>query len=179
MALLDAVAWRTLLIPDTPLLEIIARGTLVYLGTFLILRLVLKRESSGFSTTDLIVIVFIADAAQNAMADDYRSVPDGLILIATLVFWAWFLDFLAFRVPALERLLKPPPLPLIKEGNFVWPNMRREFITKEELIAHLREQGVEQVSDVRLAYMESDGHVSVLPYDEDAQVPPGPAVPTA
>ena len=59
---------------------------------FALLRFVLKREAGTLAITDLLVVVLIADAAQNAMADDYRSVPDGLLLVATIVFWSYALD---------------------------------------------------------------------------------------
>src|SRR3954451_9354077 len=62
------------------------RGTLIYLCLFLLLRLVLKRQAAGVAITDLLVIVLIADAAHNAMADIYRSVSDGVFLVAVIVF---------------------------------------------------------------------------------------------
>nr|MBP7571903.1 DUF421 domain-containing protein [Acidobacteriota bacterium] len=73
------VDWGRVFAFDTPWLEIVVRGTAIYLGLFLLLRLVLKRQAGTVGITDLLVIVLIADAAQNAMADDYRSVPDGLL----------------------------------------------------------------------------------------------------
>src|SRR5947208_15768790 len=100
-----AVDWGQVLRPNTSLLEIIVRGTIVYLALFALLRCVLRRQNSALGVTDLLVIVLIADAAQNAMAGSYTSVSDGVVLVAVIVFWAWFLDFLSFHFPALERLL--------------------------------------------------------------------------
>ena len=79
------VDWGRLLLPDTPLLEIFIRGTLTYLVLFAILGLTLNRSSSSIGMTDLLVIVLIADAAQNAMGDDYTSWTHGLFLILTIV----------------------------------------------------------------------------------------------
>jgi uncharacterized membrane protein YcaP (DUF421 family) len=70
------------------------RGSTVYLTLFFLLRIVLRRESGGMGITDLLVIVLLADAVQNAMAGDYHSVPDGLLLGATLIFWSFALDWL-------------------------------------------------------------------------------------
>lgn len=75
------VDWARVFIPDTPLLELLVRGSLVYFGVFILLRVVLKRESGSVGISDLIVVVFLADAAQNGMADDYRSVPDAIVLM--------------------------------------------------------------------------------------------------
>ena len=167
MLWLSNINWHNLIVPDVSPIEIFLRGSTVYIGTFIILRVVLKRESGGFSTTDLIVIVFIADAAQNAMAGSYQSVPDGLVLISTLVFWAWFFDWAAYHVPRIERWMIPPPLPLVKDGVLLRRNLHHEYVTISELLTKLREQGFENVEDVRLAYLEGDGRISILPFDPD------------
>ena len=156
------VDWDRLLMPDTPLLEMFLRGTIVYLSLFVLLRVVLKRQSGGVGITDLLVIVLIADAAQNAMADDYHSIPDGLILVATIVFWSHALDWLGYRFRRIGRLVHPPPLPLIRNGVLLRQNMRRELITEAELRTQLREQGVLEIEEVKVACMEGDGRVSVV-----------------
>lgn len=82
-----------------------------------------------------------------------------------IIFWAFALDWAGFHSRFIARLLKPPPLPLINEGAFQWRNMRREYVTEEELRSHLRLQGIDHVGEVRLASMEPDGQISVLPYE--------------
>jgi uncharacterized membrane protein YcaP (DUF421 family) len=154
--------WQKMFVPDTPVLDIIVRGTILYLALFFLLRVVLKRQSGTTSVTDLLVIVLIADAAQNAMADDYSSVTDGLVLVATIVLWAFALDFIAFRFPALRRFIQPQPLALVKDGRMLPRHMHKELITEEELLAQLRQQGVERVEDAKGVYMEGDGSFSVV-----------------
>src|SRR5688572_3427801 len=100
----SAVDWGRLLIPDTPLIEIVLRGTLMYLGLFVLMRVVLKRETGGLGMSDLLVTVLLSDAAQNGMADDYSSVPDGLLLVATIMAWSHALDWLGQRFPRFQRL---------------------------------------------------------------------------
>ncbi len=162
---LIGVDWAKTLLPDTPLLEIFLRGTLVYLALFFLLRVVLKRESGGVSITDLLVIVLIADAAQNAMADDYTSIPDGLLLVGTIVFWSYALNWLGYRFPLVQRLVHPPALPLVRDGRMLRRNMRRELITEEELRSQLRAQGVEDLAEVRRAQLEPTGDLSVTKRD--------------
>jgi uncharacterized membrane protein YcaP (DUF421 family) len=156
------IDWAAILLPQKPLLEILVRGSITYLALFALLRLVLKREAGAVGMTDLLVVVLIADAAQNAMADDYRSVPDGIILMVTLVFWAWALNWIGFRVPAVQRLVHPPPLPLIRDGRMLRRNMAQELITEDELMSQLRLQGVDDLSQVAAANMEGDGRISVI-----------------
>src|SRR3954471_6609151 len=117
-----------LFIPETPLLEIFIRGTATYLALFVLLRLTLKRQSGAVGMTDLLVVILIADAAQNAMAGDYRSIADGVVLVATILFWAYAIDWLGYHVPAIERLVHPLPLPLVANGALLPRNMRSELI---------------------------------------------------
>lgn len=144
--------------------EIFLRGTIVYLFLFVVLR-ILRREAGAISIPDLLVVVLIADAAQNAMAGEYKSITEGLILVTTIAFWDYFLDWLGYRFPWVRRLLRPAPLSLIKDGRIQRRNLRQEMITEEELMGHLREQGVESVEEVKESYLEGDGHISVVTKD--------------
>lgn len=165
----ESVNWHEIFTPDTPLLEIIVRGTVIYIALVILLRVILKRQSGTLSVTDLLVIVLIADAAQNAMSADYSSIPDGILLVATIIGWSYVLDWLGFHVKFVQRMLVPPPLPLIKEGRLLRRNMRRELVTEEELNVQLREQGVDDIKKVKEALMESDGRISVVCYDGPEQ----------
>jgi len=155
------IDWRAIFFPTLRVAEIFLRGTTVYLFLFFILR-ILRRESGAIGISDLLLIVLIADAAQNAMSSDYKSVTDGIILVSTIAFWNYLLDWIAYRFPIARRLRRPAPMLLIKDGRLQRRNMRREMITEEELIEHLREQGVENVEDVKKCYLEGDGSVSVI-----------------
>ncbi len=84
------------------------------------------------SVADVLFIVLIADAAQNAMSGEYKSIGDGSVLSATLVAWNVLLDWLTYR-----RFLEPPALPLIAEGTWVRANLKREWITTEEVQSKL------------------------------------------
>jgi uncharacterized membrane protein YcaP (DUF421 family) len=154
--------WSELFLPTVPLVEIVIRGSAIYLALFLGIRVFLKREVGTVGLADLLFIVLIADATQNGMASDHRSIGDALVLVATLLAWNYSLDWLAFHHPAFERIIQPPPLLLVKNGTMIWRNMRRELITKEELLSQLREQGVDEVSEVKLAHMENNGRISVI-----------------
>lgn len=157
--------WQSVFVPSTSLLEIVVRGTLVYLLLFVFLRFLLKRQSGMIGIADLLVVVLIADAAQNAMGSEYKSVTEGALLVATIIFWDYLLDWVGFRFPLLGRLLHPPPLALVENGRMNRRNMRREMISEQELMSQLREQGVEDVSEVKRACLEGDGRVSVIKRD--------------
>jgi uncharacterized membrane protein YcaP (DUF421 family) len=154
--------WQKAFIPTTSILEIVIRGSIMYLSIFFLLRFILRREAGTVGITDLLVVVLIADAAQNGMASDYTSITEGLILVATIVLWSFFLDWLGFHFPAIQDLLHPRPLLLVKDGRADKRNLRKELITDEELMGQLREQGVDGLDKVKKAYMEQDGRISVI-----------------
>ena len=164
METLVQIDWNAAFVPTVSILEIVLRGTLIYLLLFFVLR-VLRREAGALGISDLLVVVLIADAAQNAMASEYKSVTEGAALVGTIVAWDFFLDWLGYRFPAVQRLLRPAPLPLVKEGRVLRQNLRKEMITMEELMSQLREQGVEDLSEVKKCCLEGDGHISVIKYD--------------
>jgi uncharacterized membrane protein YcaP (DUF421 family) len=158
------IDWRSIFIPSVSIAEIFLRGTIVYLFLFFILR-VLRREAGAIGIPDLLVVVLIADAAQNALASEYKSITEGAILVGTIVLWDFVLDWVSYRFPLFQRLFRSPPLLLIKDGQMLRRNMRQEMITEDELMSKLREQGVENVSEVKKAYLEGDGQVSVITDD--------------
>ena len=155
------VDWNSIFVPTVSLAEMFVRGTLTYLLLFFILRF-LRRETGAIGIADLLLIVIIADAAQNAMAGEYKSITEGAVLVLTIAFWDYALDWLSYRVPIIRRIVRPTPLLLIKDGRMIKRNMRQEMITEEELLSQVREQGVESVSQVKKCYLEGDGHISII-----------------
>lgn len=159
------IDWHALFVPTLPFAAVFLRGTIVYLTLFALLRFVPNRMSGVVSTTDLLMIVLIANAAQNALTDDYKSITDGIGVVGTIVFWSFSLNWLGHRFPRFQRLLRPQPLPLVKGGQLLRHNMRRELITEDELMTQIREQGIADLADVKAAFMEADGQISVIPLD--------------
>ncbi len=164
--------WNAMWTPTVPLLEIFIRGTAVYLALFVYFR-ALRREAGGIGVSDVLVVVLIADASQNAMAGEYASITEGLFLVATIGFWDFVLDWLGFRFQVMERVLRPAPLLLVSHGRLMRQNMRKEMITEDELRSLLREQGIEDLGRVRRCFLEGDGHLSVIPGGSKRDEPPG------
>lgn len=143
-------------------LEILVRGSVMYWFLFVIFRFVLRRNAGSAGIADILFVVLLGDAAQNAMIGDGQTVADGATLIATLVCWNYLLDFLGCRYELISRLTDAPPVIMIRNGRLQRGNMRRENLTEKEIQAQLRLFDVEQVTEVRAMYLESDGSFSVL-----------------
>src|SRR4030095_12656121 len=126
----------------------------MYLGLVLTFRFILRRDVGSLGIPDVLFIVIVADAAQNAMSGEYKSIADGIVLVATLVFWNVALDWLAFLSPSVRRFIEPPAVPLIRDGKWVRRNLKHEWITTEEVLSKLREHGIEHISRVKIARLE-------------------------
>ena len=155
-------------------LELVLRGTLVYWLLFTIFRFVLRRDVGAVGIADILLLVIVADAAQNAMAGGYDTFTEGAILVGTIVGWNWLLDVLSWRFPLVRRFAMPTRLTLVRKGVMQLRNMRREYITKEELEQKLREQGIARLADVKMAYLEGDGQISVIKREKDEPPQAGP-----
>lgn len=156
------IDWAELFGLSMPVVEIVVRGSAIYWFLFCIFRFLIRRDVGSVGIADILILVLVADASQNAMAGEYKSIADGMVLISTLVFWNMLLDWLAFRFPGFRRLAEPGTLVLVRNGRLVWRNLRREFITEDELLAQLRKQGIERLEQVKTVYLEADGNFSVI-----------------
>ena len=154
--------WSDLFALNVSPLELVIRGTAIYWFLFVVFRLIMRREIGAITISDVLLLVLIADAAQNAMSGGYETVAEGIVLVSTIIGWNLLLDWAAYRSETLNRLLQPSPLPLVVDGQIMHRNLRKEFLTVKDLLAKLREKGVDDVQLVKTAIMESDGALSVV-----------------
>jgi uncharacterized membrane protein YcaP (DUF421 family) len=146
-------------LPQATLLEIFLRGTAIYLVLFAYMRF-FRRSAGGIDVADVLVVVLMADAAQSGLQGMEHSVIGGLLSVATIAFWDYLIDWLAWRFPALRWLNRAKPTLLIRDGRFLSRNMRAEMITHDELRAQLRQEGLAGPEEVKAAFLEGDGKLS-------------------
>lgn len=96
------------------------------------------------------------------MSGSHQSVTEGGLLIATIIFWNYAIDWLSYHFPFFDRLFNLPPLLIIKNGAVIKDNLRKELLSTDELMSKLREKGLTDLSQVKEAYMESDGQISII-----------------
>lgn len=156
--------WQGLLEPHN-VVENIIRASSIYLLLVLLLRFLPNRKSGSLGPSDLLVIVLLATVVTGALNKDVSSITDAVVMVATIVAWSFITDILANQVPVLRRLVHSAPVEVVRDGEVLPRNLRREFMTDEELRAQLRLQGVENEADVAHAYIEHDGRMSVIRKD--------------
>lgn len=147
----------------TPAWSIAARSALVYLAIFGGLRLAGKRELGQMTVFDLVVILLIANAVQNAMVGPDTSLQGGLLAGAILLVSNRVAAALRLHGRFWGRLLEGTPTVLIQEGRFVEPNLRKEEIDRDDVERVIREHGLESADAVKLAVLETDGSISIVP----------------
>jgi len=148
--------------------SIVARTLIVYAALLVGLRLAGKRELGQMTVFDLVVILLIANAVQNAMVGPDTSVTGGLIAAAVLVAVNYGLAAARERLPLLRRAVEGSPTLLINNGEFVPEHLKREGIDEDMVLMAIREHGVADVKGVRMAVLETDGSISIVPADATA-----------
>ena len=144
-------------------LSIVARTLIVYGALLAGLRLAGKRELGQMTPFDLVVILLIANAVQNAMVGPDTSVTGGLIAAGVLIGANYAIAFASERVGWLRDAVEGSPTLLVSDGKFIEANLRKEGIDRDEIMMALREHGMAKVEDVSMAVLEVDGSVSVVP----------------
>ena len=141
---------------------VVVRTALVYTGVVVGLRLAGKRELGQMTVFDLTVVLLIANAVQNAMVGPDLSVQGGLLAAVTLLIVNRALA--ALRVHgAWGRLIEGTPTVLVEDGQPIDPHLRRERLERQELEMVVREHGIQDLAGVKLAVLETDGSISIVP----------------
>jgi uncharacterized membrane protein YcaP (DUF421 family) len=142
---------------------ILLRTILVYLVILVGLRLSGKREIGQMTVFDLVVLLLISNAVQNAMVGPDTSLTGGILAAVVLLVLNAIIARLRLRSPLLRRWVEGTPTLLVLHGEVIPAHMRREGIDDDSLLTALREHGVAAVSEVEMAVLEIDGSISVVP----------------
>ncbi len=141
---------------------VVLRTTVVYLAILAGLRLAGKREVGPMTPFDLVLLLLLSNAVQNAMVGPDSSLVGGLAAAAVLILLNVAIGRLAARSPRIRSLVKGQASLLVNRGVLVESHLAAEGISRDDLLQALREHGVASVEDVRLAVLEVDGTISVL-----------------
>ncbi|AIT05778.1 hypothetical protein MC45_04440 [Sphingomonas taxi] len=160
--------WSSMFKPELSLWEVIARGTIMYLFLFLVMRFLLKREGGQVNIADILVVVAVVDGAQPAFSGDAQSITESAVFVLTILFWSWVLNWASYHFKPLAFLTAAPPMVLVEDGKLNRANMRKALMNREELMQQLREEGVEDLELVHHVIMEGDGEISVIKKDDAA-----------
>ena len=150
-----------------PWWELVLRAVVVYLFLLALLRLTGKRQIGQLSPFDLVLLLILSNAVQNSMNAGDNSLIGGLISALVLILLNYGVGLLTFRSRKLESVIEGRPQLLIRHGELYEDIMRKNQLTRQEIDAVLRQHGITSLKDVRIAMLEDNGSISVLPYVSD------------
>ncbi len=150
-----------------PIWDIVLRTTSVYVIILVGLRLAGKREIGQMTVFDLVVLLLLANAVQNAMVGPDTSLVGGIVAALVLLVLNSVVAQLRLRSPRLRRMVEGSPTLLVLRGEVIPLHLQREGIDQETLEAALREHGIAEISEVEIAVLEIDGSISVVPKSHD------------
>jgi uncharacterized membrane protein YcaP (DUF421 family) len=146
-------------------IRIVFSSVAVYFFIILAIRLFGKKELAQLSVYDLVFILLISNAVQNAMVGPDSTLTGGLVAAASLFVVNFILKRLQFRFPKFGKAIQGEAVMLVFHGEILPSNLKNAGITEDELMEVIREHGVASVSDVDLSVLEVDGNISVLSMD--------------
>lgn len=161
-------------LPDlgSTLPDVVLRTAVVYLFVVAAIRISGKREVGQMSVLELVVILVISDAVQNSMIGENTTLWGGLVAVVTLLSLDFAINRAIDRSRRLRNLIEGEPRLLVRDGRLLQKALREEKIDADDVRAAIRSQGLTRIEDVRLAVLETDGSISVIPLDDAADRTP-------
>ncbi len=151
-----------------PWWEFILRAVVVYTVVLGMVRLGGKRALGQITPFDVLLIVLLGNAVQNALLGSDTSLGGGLLLAATLILLNYAVGWLTTRSRRMERLIEGEPVVIARDGRLFDSVLRREQVTRADVEAALRQQGCLGVDEVALALLENNGHITIIPRQKAA-----------
>lgn len=147
--------------PSLPWWEFVVRGVVVYVFLLLILRVTGKRQTGQLAPFDLVLLLILSNAVQNAMNGGDNSVLGGIISATTLIALHYAVALMTFKSKTMAAWIEGTPRTLIHNGVLNEEVMRAELLTRHELAAALRAAGCAEIQHVHIATLENNGQITV------------------
>ncbi len=147
-------------------MDIVLRASVTFAALYLLLRLLGKREIGQLTPFELVVIVVMGDLVQQGVTHNDFSLTGSILAIATFAFWALVMSWATYLSPRLETLLDGRPQVIIRDGELITANLRRDRITRGEVEAEMRLAGIARMKDVAWAILETQGKISFIRKDD-------------
>jgi uncharacterized membrane protein YcaP (DUF421 family) len=147
--------------------EIVLRTAIIYLLFLAFLRLSGKRQLGQFTLFDIALVLLAANALQPAMTGPDQSVTGGVIIVITIFSLNRVVAEARLRIPMVRRLLEFQPTVVGRDGQWLEDQLEKQALDLDDLDAALREHGLERVDQMKLAMLEEDGSISIVPADAE------------
>ena len=143
-------------------MDIFLRATVIFIALYLLVRLMGKRELGQMTPFELIVLVVIGDLIQQGVTQNDFSLTGAVIAVSTIAFWALVMSWLSYLSPWAERLLEGEPRVIVRDGELLETNLRRNRLTRSEIESEMRLAGIGRMEDVAWGILEARGKISFI-----------------
>ena len=153
-------------------MDIALRATVIFLALYIVMRLLGKRELGQMTPFELIVLVVIGDLIQQGVTQNDFSLTGAIVAVSTIAFWALVMSWASYLWPRAERLLEGEPRVIVRDGEVLEGNLRRNRLTLSEIESEMRLTGISHLEDVAWAILEPRGKISFIQRTEGEDKPP-------
>jgi uncharacterized membrane protein YcaP (DUF421 family) len=143
-------------------MDIVIRAAVIFAFVYLLTRLLGRRELNSLEPFDLILLIVVGDLVQQGVTQNDNSLTGAILAISTIGLLTVALSYLSFRFKRLRPVLDGEPLVLVEDGEIIEDNLRRQRLTREEIGAEARLEGIGAIEDVRWAILETNGRISFV-----------------
>ena len=151
--------------------DVVLRTAIVYLFVVAAIRISGKREVGQMSVLELVVILVLSDAVQNSMVGENTTLWGGLVAVVTLLGLDFAIKWVTGRSRTLRNVIEGEPRLLVRDGRLLDKALREEKIDADDVRAAVRAHGLTRIDEVRLAVLETDGSISVIPLEQGTTPP--------
>ena len=155
-------------------MDIVLRATVIFIALYLLVRLMGKRELGQMTPFELIVLIVIGDLIQQGVTQNDFSLTGAIIAISTIAFLAMAMSWATYLWPSAARLLEGQPRVIVRDGEILEGNLRRDRLTRSEIEAEMRLAGIGRLRDVAWAILETQGKISFIQHADDGRQEPPP-----
>jgi uncharacterized membrane protein YcaP (DUF421 family) len=148
--------------PDVPPWEVVLRATIIYAFVVALFRVVGRKELGRWGVSDVVLLFLITTAARKSIVGDDESLTTAMVALATIVFLDWAQSKLTWRSARAAVVLEGPVRQLVRDGELQREVMRKTRVSEEELLAHVREKGRETLADLKDAFLERSGRITIV-----------------
>jgi len=143
-------------------MDIVLRGIVVFAFLLVLTRIIGRRELSSLQPFDLILLIILGDAVQQGLTQDDYSLTGAMLAIGTIAVLQVFVSWIGYRFPRTRAMLEGAPIIVVQNGEVIDANLKRERLDVEEIYEQARLQGIEHLSDVKWAVLETNGQLSFI-----------------
>ena len=149
-------------------MDIVIRAAVIFAFVFLLTRMLGRRELNSLEPFDLILLVVTGDLVQQGVTQNDQSITGALLAISTIGVLTVALSYASFRFKRLRPILNGEPIVLVENGELIEANLRRQRLTREEIGAEARLEGISSIGDVRWAILETNGRISFVTKERES-----------